>query len=247
MNYDDVFIDLRIYDYERYIEYCKGCIINKQFKEGLSILNKYLPENEETNLLRIQLSRKIIILILNSPGYEKQNNIMREYLSKFDIKFYFYSYSIESDEIIDDQIFIKGEETFIPGILNKTIKVFQMFKSYDYIIRLNASTMIDLTKVDFDNRENGDYFGYLNSISVDLNEKYGITQDFLNKNGSIPFVSGKCIILSKKAIKILLESEIDYTIMDDIAISLALHKHFPIEHTNCFGLEDSTIKTIQIS
>lgn len=241
---NDVFVDSKIYDIERYVEYCKGCIINKQFKEGLSILNKYIPDNED---LRKKLSRKIIILILNSPGYTSYNDKMREHLNKFDIKYYFYSYSnsIDSDyEIIDDQIFIKGEESFIPGILNKTIKVFQIFKNYDYIIRLNATSILDLTKVDFDNRENIDYFGYLNSVSVELNEPYGITQEFLSKNGSIPFVSGKCIILSKKAIKILLESEIDYKIMDDIAISLVLNKKFPIEHKNSFGLEDSILKSM---
>ena len=243
MNRDDLFIDNTMWTYTRYIEFCKGCVINKKFKKGLKVLST-LPVNEETIKLKMQLSRKIVILILNSPGYEKQNEIMREYLRRYDIKYYFYSYSnVDDDLILEDEILFSGEETFIPGILTKTIKVFQLFKMFDYIVRLNASTFIDLTKLDFDSRNNNDYFGYFNSTELKVNEKYGVTQDFLSKNGSFPFVSGKCIILSKKAIDFLLKSELDYSVMDDVAISLALHREFPIEYINSYG-EDCIIKSI---
>ena len=43
---------------------------------------------------------------------------------------------------------------------------------------------------------------------------------------------------------ILLENEINYTVMDDIAISLILNKEFPIEYTNSYGLEDSILKSM---
>lgn len=248
INNHDVLNDFNILNYQRYIELAKGCLIVKKYKEGLSILDK-LENNSEVKLLRIKLSRRIVILILNSPGYSEYNKILSEYLDNFDIEYYFYQYShIEEDYIIEGHnIFLKGEETFIPGVLTKTIKVFEMFKEYDYIIRLNATTMIDLYKLDFDEsiRHNNDFYGYLNSISLKLNESYGVTEEFLRKYGSFEFISGKCIILSKLAVAKLLENEIDYSVIDDVAISLVLNRYFKNEHLNSFG-KDGIIHTITL-
>lgn len=246
MNVGDIFNNYDLWNYDRYIELVKGCLITKKFKEGLGILEK-LPVNHETSILRERLSRKIVILILNSPGYDEYNDKLRRHLDNFEIPYYFYQYSNE-DKNEEHNIFIKGEETFIPGILTKTIKVFEMFKDYDYIIRLNATTIIDLYKVDFDEdiRLNHDFFGYFNSCRLDVNEIYGVTQNFIDINGSIEFISGKCMILSKIAIKKLLESDIDYSVMDDVAISLVLGRYFKIEHFNSYGYPDSIIKTIKL-
>ena len=47
-------------------------------------------------------------------------------------------------------IYIKGEETFIPGILEKTllaIKISSKNFTYDYIVRTNISTLVNYIKL----------------------------------------------------------------------------------------------------
>ena len=131
----------------------------------------------------------------------------------------------------------------IPGILDKTLKVFKMFSTYDYIIRLNSTSILNLTKVKFE----GDYWGYLNSTKLDINEDYGITEEFLKRIENLEFVSGKCICLSKAAITILLNLEVDMTIMDDIAIALAMKPYYSINLNNSFSKDIDCIEANLIS
>lgn len=51
------------------------------------------------NYYKKVLNRKIVILILTSSGYEGFNEVISNYLQKFDFEFYFYSYSEEVNEI----------------------------------------------------------------------------------------------------------------------------------------------------
>lgn len=242
-----IFIDYKGYTYHRYVELIKGCLNVKKYSEGLEVLNSYKIDNKTTELTEeltfyeSLLKRKIVILILTSPGYEEYNRIMESYLSSFEIEFYFYSYSSQYTEItkVEHNIYIPGEETFIPGILNKTIDVLKMFQDYDYVMRLNSTTFVDLNKVVFGNesytfnpRNNIDYYGYMNSVSLSQNDKYGVTEDFLEQYGSFPFVSGKCIILSREAIKYYLSNQINITVMDDISLALSFKDKYKIEHFN---------------
>lgn len=271
-----IFVEVDCYNYYRYLELIKSCIVVKKYKEGLDIVKKYCVDNairitnisQEMFFYKNVLERKIVILILTSPGYEEYNKIMSEYLSKFCIEFYFYSYSecCEEINIIGNNIYIPGKETFIPGILNKTIEVFRLFSHYDYIMRINSTTFIDMIKVNFGiesydeylkirtnvsileetsnestlKRKNFDYYGFLNSASLRENPEYGITKEFLDVNGSIPFVSGKCIILSKKAVNDFLLFDIDRSVMDDISIALSMNKsNYKIDHVNSFNSKNS--------
>ncbi len=97
---------------------------------------------------------KLLNLILYSetnPEYVEMKQILESYLNKVNnLQYYFYCYNEELDEeykIIHNTIYIKGKETFIPGILEKTIKVFEICNKldleYDYIVRSNISTVIN--------------------------------------------------------------------------------------------------------
>lgn len=247
----EIFVATEIYNIYRYYELASACHIVGKYKEGKQLLKRVInkitsvhPLWNESKELEIKLSKKIVILILNSPGYESYNTVMEKYLKNFEFEFYFYQFSDLYNEIttIGHYIYIPGEETMVPGILDKTIQVFKMFSEYDYIVRLNATSILNFTKVEFI----GDYWGYLNSGSLDVNEEFGITVDFLEKVGNLEFISGKCICLSKLAVNILLKSEIDMTIMDDIAISLAMRPHFSINHTNSFSKDLDNINTTLI-
>ena len=59
-----------------------------------------------------------------------------------------FSDKINEDYCLDgDMLLIKGVETFIPGILDKTVKAFKFFENkyeeYDYITRTNISKIVN--------------------------------------------------------------------------------------------------------
>jgi tetratricopeptide (TPR) repeat protein len=248
----EIFSLTEIYNVSRYYELANACFIVGKYKEGKEAIKRVLykitsihPLFKLAKDLEIKLSKNIVILILTSPDYEDYNAIMETYLNNFGFEFYFYQFSDRYDKIttVGHQIYIPGVETMVPGILDKTIKVFKMFSTYDYIIRLNATSILNLTKVKFD----GDYWGYYNSVKLEVNDEYGITEEFLKRIVELEFVSGKCICLSKAAITILLNSEIDMTIMDDIAIALAMKPHYSINLNSSFSKDIDCIEATLIS
>ena len=97
---------------------------------------------------------KIIHLVLYSddPIYNEMYKITREYYHIFpNITTLYYKYdpTLREDYILKDDILrIKGTETFIPGILEKTIKAFQYVLTNDtyanYVIRSNISTIVNM-------------------------------------------------------------------------------------------------------
>jgi hypothetical protein len=84
---------------------------------------------------------------------------MRYYLSKYfslyktQIKYFFIEMKNTLDcEIceIDNYIYTKGEETFIPGIYIKTMKTIKYINEkydYDFIVRTNLSTFWNLNNL----------------------------------------------------------------------------------------------------
>ena len=70
--------------------------------------------------------------------------ITRKYYSKFsNVKTIYYKFNedlINEYDLKDDILIIQGKESFIPGILDKTIKAFQYIVdnyTFDYVIRSN--------------------------------------------------------------------------------------------------------------
>ena len=164
---------------------------------------------------------KIIILIIaddTKQYYIDMQNIWKKYMNTHkQIKSYFikFSQTIENN-IIDEEnntIWIKGIETYIPGILDKTIKSFEhLIKNnieFDYVIRTNLSTIVLL-----DNLYNylltnpTDYAGPIGIIPK-KEIKNNIHYDKIDMDNKF-FPSGTCIILSKNTINILLNDKIYY-------------------------------------
>ena len=158
----------------------------------------------------------IIILIIASDdneSYIKMQQIWKKYMNNHpNIKSFFIKnkLDIEQDIIIDEKentIYVKNEESYIPGILQKTIKSFeyclQKFE-FDYIYRTNLSSFIDLNKAyHFLENNKVDYGSCCLDIHIDLH-----------------FASGCGFILSKKMVNILINNQnlINYKIIDDVAI-----------------------------
>lgn len=181
---------------------------------------------------------KLLVLVLYSqqPVYQVMKTLLSKYyfnhplVNQGFIKVVFYSYS-SNETIADTEVTFPGEESLIPGILNKTILAFQkMFpvdqKKYDYCLRSNISTVVNLSelylrlslldpKIDY----GGSYVHTINK----LNKSVGVDQEsFIGKK----FVSGTSILLSFDAMKLLLNNldglrtKYGDNVIDDVMIGL---------------------------
>ena len=171
---------------------------------------------------------KILNLVLYSDNdeiYVQMYQALSGYYKGFsDVSTYFYKYdeNISGNiEITGDIINIKGRESYTPGILNKTIDAFMLFKNngeyekYDYIIRSNISSIVNFR---------------LLSEQLELNpvEYYGSTNigNITLDNTNIPFASGTNIIMSKKGYMTLVDNInlLNRAYIDDISIAVFFHK-----------------------
>ena len=171
---------------------------------------------------------KILNLVLYSDNdeiYVQMYEALSGYYKGFsDVSTYFYKYdeNISGNiEITGDIINIKGRESYMPGILNKTIDAFMLFKNngeyekYDYIIRSNISSIVNFS---------------LLSEQLELNpvEYYGSTNigNITLDNTNIPFASGTNIIMSKKGYMTLVNNInlLNRAYIDDISIAVFFHR-----------------------
>jgi hypothetical protein len=119
-------------------------------------------------------------------------------------------------------IYCKGNENYIPGILNKTIKSINYCINnfdFDYIYRTNLSTVLNLDKL----------YEYTQNNKVNYAGKiYG------------NFISGSGILLSKEACTKLSndKSLIDNEIIDDVSIGNVLNKYYKMENINFYHVKD---------
>lgn len=126
-------------------------------------------------------------------------------------------------------LYIKGNETFIPGILNKTIKAIEICLSlfeFDVLVRSNISTVIDqkeLTKVLETINDSYIYGGPPNIMNY-IAEDAGVTVEVLRNIYGLQYISGTGIILSKNVCEYLISNKqlIDIRLIDDVAIGLLL-------------------------
>ena len=137
--------------------------------------------------------------------------------------------------IKNDILYINGKESYIPGILEKTLFAFSLFRNdYDYIIRTNVSSIINVDKIMKILQTTKIEYGCGHCLKLSwLDKLYGIIDTtYWNTN----YAQGTCIILSKNAINELIENQNDipYGIIDDVAIGYMLKKYKLQTFTNIF-------------
>jgi hypothetical protein len=173
---------------------------------------------------------KIFNLILYSPSdeFNKMKNILTEYIKTTGIKYFFYCFdnTIAGEYLIEDDVLkIKGIETYIPGILDKTVKAIEIITNnlnykYDYLLRSNISTIVNIKKLECYLKSNPVKYagGFIYCLKW-LDSHAGI---FDNRYKGINFVSGTSIIISYDAVKLLISNKykINKTIIDDVSIGL---------------------------
>ena len=164
---------------------------------------------------------KILHLVLYSKSeyYDKMKTITKEFYKNYNISvdtyYYYFDNTISNDyELVDNDLKIKGVESFIPGILDKTIKAFKYFQNkidnYNYVIRSNISTVINFDKI-------------IELLSKD-NYDYGF---YLFVRPTYKLASGTSILLSNKTMHFIYNNveKINYKTIDDTAIGLIIFKN----------------------
>jgi hypothetical protein len=95
---------------------------------------------------------RLIVLVLanDNAEYNEMQSLWRIYMNKHNyITSFFIKYKedlIEDVMINDDVIFIKGEESMVPGCLDKTIRSIEFLlknMEFDFILRTNMSSVFD--------------------------------------------------------------------------------------------------------
>ncbi len=185
-----------------------------------------IQNNKNITILHLVLYSNTLeyenMYLLTSAYYKKFNNVITIY--------YTFSPKYNIITLIDDILYIPGNETYLPGILDKTIKAFLYIDShyqYDYIVRSNISTIINFNLlINKLNKINIEYGGGIINKLKKLDKFNGInnTTYFGTK-----YISGTTIIFSNKMIKKILlnKDKINYNIIDDASIGIFIKEEFP--------------------
>lgn len=190
--------------------------------------------------LKAMAVSKVLILVLYSqqPVYQAMKTYLCQYYFNHPlviqglVNVKFYSFGSISNSFVEtsEEIIFQGDESFIPGILDKTIKAFKHFysKDYDFILRSNISTVVDISTLFHELNQNNsfDYGGSHIHTIKELSSKVGITDNSLIGK---TFVSGTAILFSRKAMEKLLSTldnfeKFGFNIIDDVALGLWMYE-----------------------
>jgi hypothetical protein len=201
---------------------------------------------------------KIIILAIynESPDYIQMHKSHVKYLNHLKQKQQIFGKTIPTyyfitcknlgnkEYFVDDKnymLYINGRETFLPGILEKTIKAFDIIHNklkleYDYIFRTNISTVVHIENTQsylshFPNPTNNMYYvGPLVQLQW-LDHHSGIVD---KRYWGTPFCSGTCIILSHALIANIVRNreKLHYNIIDDISIGHYVSQNENVKRIN---------------
>jgi hypothetical protein len=174
--------------------------------------------------------------------------IQRKYIhinNNFDVYFIaFDSQQLEDIILMDDIIYVKGEESLI-NILNKTIQGLNYLINilgykYDYVVRTNISTLINLNNLYkfLDSSPRNLFYsgGHLETIGwpLAINEICESKQNLRYQFYNTKFIQGTSIILSIDIVNHLLSNQhlIEYDIVDDVKLGLLIKDLFPDVYNN---------------
>lgn len=182
-----------------------------------------------------------LVLFSNSDpveqeGYEQMQETLDKYYHTFPFVhtiFYKYTEDLKSDLELDGNILhIKGKESLVPGVLEKTLKVFQyvvdneMIQDYDYIIRSNISSIINFHLLVKELETSPiSFYGGAHIMNLQWNGG-GITDS--TWYGTL-FASGTSLIFTPDAIRYITSNKnlIHMNIVDDLAIAILFREHRP--------------------
>jgi len=186
--------------------------------------NQYYMTNEITLCPKKKLSVLVLRIFNHSERYDAMRGIHRKYGDDSIYVIHNPELATEYRYTKEEQLLeIKGEETFIPGILVKTIKAIEIclkLFDFDILVRSNVSTIInrELFQSYMDKVKNIDNFygGHQETL-------YKITEETGSGDSSIlglKFPHGTGITLSRNlCVQLCTEKDkLNYNIIDDVSI-----------------------------
>jgi hypothetical protein len=216
---------------------------------------------------------KILILSIysnNSPHYEKMLEIQRKYVHNYEnVDYYFVQSNFQHNEnvfIEKDMIHVKESENHFT-ILNKSLQSMKTLfnlcrKDYDFVIRTNVSTLIDIPKLlelltpykynpklDLNNVVSNSKIEYLYAGSIcgiyGRECCYKIEKPSKFYDEHINFALGISIIMSKQLVKSMITqiNNFNHNLPDDVAIGLFVEQYFPKARVNDLSTDPFTFHT----
>jgi len=190
-----------------------------------------LQETFENNIRILHL-----VLYSQNDAYDKMHDATSELyknIKNMDTYYYCFSPNIQNEyDLSGDILYIKGEETFLPGILEKTLKAFEYFKDelpkYTHVVRSNISTVIDFVKLKRElAKEEINYGGGALITLTTISSSYGTIRD-PNWEGTL-YSSGTAIVFSSKTIQKMLTQmdSIPREVIDDVALGIYIREKEP--------------------
>jgi hypothetical protein len=199
-------------------------------------------------------SLKYVNLVLYSDDreYNQMKEITEKYYKKFEnVTTIYYKF----DKDISDKykmegnlLKIKGTESYLPGILDKTLKAMEYVVNNkydcDYLVRSNISTIVDFELLDKElTKKPIEYGGGLINELKMIDKNGGIVDETYF---GLKYVSGTAIVFSKNTLDQVIANrdKINYKIIDDVAIGLLMRDELkkPAEQVGSFLIvSDSNI------
>jgi len=242
-------------------KYKTNCMFNPNVKPNINIVKPILRVDKEYPIK--DLPRILNLVLYNDTDYYRgMYENTREYYNKnenVDTIYYMYSGDQNDEEYKYDKdnnmLYIRGIESYVPGILQKTVKAFQFVslldKKYDYIIRTNISTLVNFRKLSEELIKNPIDYGAGRCMRIfngwrDI--KAGIEND---RYKGIIFPSGTCIIFSGNLFDKMMDKIhlIDYSVVDDVSIGHFMTMYFREYKLNNYSnlLYDGTDRNLSIN
>jgi len=189
---------------------------------------------------------KYVNLVLHSDDkdYNQMKEITEKYYKKFEnVTTIYYKFDKEITnkyEMKDNVLKIKGTESYLPGILDKTVKAIEYVVNNkydcDYLVRSNISTMVDFELLDKElGKKPIEYGGGLINELQMIDKSGGIVDEtyFGLKNAS-----GTANVFSKNTLEQVMakQDKINYKLIDDVAIGLLMRDELkkPAEQVGSF-------------
>lgn len=198
----------------------------------------------------------ILNLILYSdtdPIYVAMRDIQRPYLRSIpNFTYFFYCFREgQTEEVVledGDTLVFRGRETYIPGILEKTLLAMEYVKDwpFQYLLRSNISTAVDIEGLrlriqTLRTRPDSPEIVYGGPIVPLLwvDRFSGITEEVLESVRGTRCARGIAILLSRRGLDLLLEKKhaIHHNLVDDVAIGV----FFKTNGIRCVEMQDALV------
>lgn len=178
---------------------------------------------------------KFLVIIIYNPKvqYEREMyNLHTKYLKNKNIMHYFVTWNqTQNDDIVvdDNVIKLKGSESFVPGIMLKTMTALKYLTinlglDYDYLLRTNISTVINydnlINYLNTNIQPEHEFFTFFKNVIKWTDPNAGIT----DVHYDTPYAQGTNIFLKRNVVDKLLADEnlIDCNVIDDVSLGYTM-------------------------